>query len=136
MKINVQPSGLKIGVNNAVTDALLNNKWGIELEFTNEEQDSRYRVVLSMDMAEKLLDQMISSINAIDEVQMKLDTLKKPSGYGELGILMDSKLDLTHELMDDKLDVAQNKLIDWANEKAAQINYLKYKYDPKDGTRQ
>jgi len=69
MKIKAEASGLTIGVDNAITEALVSGKWGIRLSFSGEELNNRYEVVLSVDEARNFVENIQKSIDSINEIK-------------------------------------------------------------------
>lgn len=72
MKVRVDGSGLKIGVDNALTEALLTGKWGVSLLFTNDNNDGRFEFVLSIDEASDLVAKLTETINSIEQIKTKM----------------------------------------------------------------
>jgi hypothetical protein len=68
---------LKIGVDNAITDALTSGKWGIRFTFAGEEMTNRYEVVLTVEEAEALVVKISQAIGSIDRVKV----LQKENPY-------------------------------------------------------
>lgn len=75
MKVRCEASGLKIGVDNSVTEALVDGNWGVRITFSGLELNNRYEVVLDSEEAISLVDKIQASMKAIQEV-------KKQQGIG------------------------------------------------------
>lgn len=70
MQVKCEPYGTKIGVDNNITEALINGKWGIRLDFTDEENTSKFSVVLTEDQAEALVGNIDLAIKSICKVKL------------------------------------------------------------------
>ena len=62
MKFNVESSGLTIGLNNSITEALKTKKFGTRLSFSDDNHYSRFEVVLNETEAKLLLKKIQESL--------------------------------------------------------------------------
>lgn len=69
MKIKVEASGLKIGVDNSVTDAIRTGNWGIRLRFENNQNDGIFEACLTEDEAKSLISELQLSLFDIRKVK-------------------------------------------------------------------
>lgn len=65
MKINLELSGLKIGVDNSITEAIHSKEWGVRLTFVDDNNTSRFETVINTkhipSLIEKLQEVLIES---------------------------------------------------------------------------
>ncbi len=73
MKISVEASGLKIGVDNAITEAITTGNWGVRLTFTNDKNDGRSEHVISTQECESLIFKIENVLSSIRELKKQMD---------------------------------------------------------------
>ena len=73
MKVNVEISGLTIGLDNSITDCMKSGKWGVRLVFCNDNNDGRCEIVLKNEEIPSLILQLENALNEIKKVKDKYD---------------------------------------------------------------
>ena len=68
MKIRVECSPLKLGVDNALLASMRTNQWGLRLSCINEENTSRFEFVLDKVEAKDLILKIQKSLDAMDSI--------------------------------------------------------------------
>ena len=66
MKIKVEGSGLKIGVDNSLTEAIISGKWGIVLTFHDDNYENKF--ILNIDESKFLAEKINNAIISTEKV--------------------------------------------------------------------
>ena len=68
MKVKVEASGLTIGVDNSITDALKSGEWGVRLTFCNDDNDGRFEVVFNSKEVPSLITELEKALESIKKL--------------------------------------------------------------------
>ena len=74
MNINVEVSGLKIGIDNTITDAIKTGNWGTRITFLNNDYTGRFEVCLTEEETSSLILKLNQSLQAIDDTRTSVIT--------------------------------------------------------------
>jgi len=66
MKVSSELSPMTIGVDNSITKAMQTGEWGVRLAFVNDNNDSRFEAVLSIEEIQSLIVKLQKSLNAYE----------------------------------------------------------------------
>ena len=66
MKLKVEGSGLKIGVDNSITDSMQSGEWGMRFIFTNDDHTGRFETILPISAIRPLIGQLEKTLEEME----------------------------------------------------------------------
>lgn len=77
MKINVEGSGLAIGVDNSLTESIKTGSWGVRLGIKSDDNKQKFEFVLTLDECESLINDINKALIEIDKLKCAINNHKE-----------------------------------------------------------